>query len=197
MPHSAVSQNNYQVKFISLHMNRVISSVHYFNNPVTGSLTPITLTSFAAISMGRTNFNFKCGNGSLEIVDKYVYLGLLLTEHLEFEMTAKCVAQSASRALGLLISKRKLAGGLPYNVYTQLYDSVMSPVINYGACIWGFKSYSCINAVQNRAMRFFLGVGKYTLVAALQGEMGWEPSIAKQWICIGRFLVQTFCTTTS
>ena len=57
---------------------------------------------------------------TLEIVDKYVYFGLLLTEHLEFEMTAKYVAQSASRALGLLISKCKLVGGLPYNVYTKL-----------------------------------------------------------------------------
>ena len=46
-------------------------------------------------------------------------------------------------------------------------------------------------------MRFFLGVGKYTPVAALQGEMGWELSIVKQWICIGRFLVRTSCTTTS
>ena len=49
MPHSAVSQNNYQVKFISLHMNRLIDLVHYFNNPVIGSLTPIILTSLAAI----------------------------------------------------------------------------------------------------------------------------------------------------
>ena len=60
---------------------------------------------FRSPSMGRTNFNFKCGNGSLEIVYKYVYLGLLLTEHLEFEMTVKYIAQSASRALGLLILK--------------------------------------------------------------------------------------------
>ena len=49
MPHLAVSQNNYQVKFISLHMDRLISLVHYFNNPVIGSLTPIILTSLAAI----------------------------------------------------------------------------------------------------------------------------------------------------
>ena len=49
MPHSAVSQNNFQVKFIRLHMNMLISLVHYFNNPVTGSLTPFILTSFVAI----------------------------------------------------------------------------------------------------------------------------------------------------
>ena len=49
MPYSAVSQNNYQVKFISLHMNRLISLVHYFNKPVIGSLTPIIITNLAAI----------------------------------------------------------------------------------------------------------------------------------------------------
>ena len=105
-------------------------------------------------------------------------------------MTAKFVAQSARRALGLLISKCKLADRLPFNVYTKLYDSVMYPVISYGACIWGCKSYSCINVVQNRGMRFFLGVGKYTPVAALEGEMGWEPSFIKKWTCIGRHFVR-------
>ena len=52
----------------------------------------------------------------------------------------------------------------------------------------GFQD-SCINAVQNRAIRFFLGVGRYTTVAALHGEMGWKPCIVKQWVCIGRFVV--------
>ena len=134
-------------------------------------------------SVGRSQFNFKCGNDLLQTVDRYIYLGLLLMEHLNLDLTAKCIAQSASRALELLISKCKLAGGLPYNVYTKLYDSVVSPVINYAACVWGFKSYSCINAVQNRDLR----LGEYTPVVALQGDMGWEPRIVKQWTCICRF----------
>ena len=97
----------------------------------------------------RTNFTFQCGDNALRVVDRYTYLGLQLTEHLDFELTAKFVAQSACRALGLLISKCKLIGGLPFNVFTKLYDSVVYPVINYAASIWGNKSYSCINAVQN------------------------------------------------
>ena len=55
------------------------------------------------------------------------------------------------------------------------------PVISYGAAIWGTKEYSCINAVQHRACRFFLGVGKYTPNAAVNGEMGWQPPLIKQW----------------
>ena len=148
------------------------------------------IINFCNPSVSKTNFVFKCGDSTLHVVDRYTYLGLLLSEHLDFEMAAKLVAQSASRALGLLISKCKLAGGLPFNVYTKLYDSVVYPVISYGAGIWGCNLYSCINAVQNRAMRFFLGVGKYTPVAALEGEMGLEPSFIKQWTCIGRDFVR-------
>ena len=96
----------------------------------------------------------------------------------------------------LLIAKYKLAGGLPYNVYTKLYKSVVCPVIEYSAIIWGFKSYSCRNAVQNRAILVFLGVGKYTPTAALHGALGWEPYISRQWLCIGRH-VRMSCTNSS
>ena len=52
-------------------------------------------------------------------------------------------------------------------VYSKLYDTMVWSVIDYGAAIWGTREYACINAVQNRAERFFLGVGKYTPNAAV------------------------------
>ena len=59
-------------------------------------------------------------------------------------------------------------------------------VIEYGASIWGAKEFTCINAVKNRAMRFFMGVGKYTPNLSLYGDMGWIPNSIKQWSCILR-----------
>ena len=41
----------------------------------------------------------------------------------------------------------------------------------------------CINAVENRAMRFFLCTGKYTLTAAVSWGMGWTSAFVKQWKC--------------
>ena len=105
--------------------------------------------------------NFTCGTDTLDIVEKYTYLGIVINEYLDYNVTAKTVAQSAGRALGLLISKCKTMGGLPYDVYTKLYDAVVWPVIRYRASIWGVKTCSCINAVHNQLMRFFLGVGKF------------------------------------
>lgn len=73
------------------------------------------------------------------------------------------------------------------NVFTKLYDSVVWPVINYSAPLWGFRSYSCIEAVHNRALRFFLGVGKYSPNDGISGDMGWKPPIVRQWKCISLY----------
>ena len=70
---------------------------------------------------------------------------------------------------------------MSYDVFTKLYDSMVWPVIAYGAAVWGDKTYSCTNAVQNRAMRFFLGVGNYTSNAAVSGDMGWSQPASRQW----------------
>ena len=80
-----------------------------------------------------------------------------LTDPLDLTHTAKVVAQSANRALELLISKVKAMGGISYNCYIKLFDSLVWPVINYGAAIRGTRSYPCIDAVFNRACHFIMG----------------------------------------
>ena len=139
------------------------------------------IVHFRPPSHHKSVVNFKCCNENIAIVDNYKYLGLVLNEFLDMNLTAKMVAQSASRALGLLIAKFKTLGGMPYSVFTKLYDSLVWPVISYGTAVWGDRTYSCINAVQNRAMRFFLGTGKYTPVAAVSGDMGWTQPLTRQW----------------
>ena len=41
--------------------------------------------------------------------------------------------------------------------------------------MWGFKEYDGLNRLQNRAIRSYLGTGKFTPISALTGEMGWIP----------------------
>ena len=107
-------------------------------------------------STNKTDRRFLFNNQSVEIVSSYKYLGLVLDEFLDYDIMAKFVANSASRALELVISKFKTAGGLPYKVYTKLYDTIVWPTISYGSMGGGGgEAYSCLNAVQNRACRFF------------------------------------------
>ncbi len=55
-----------------------------------------------------------------------------------------------------------------------------------GASVWGHKSFSCIDAIQNQAKRYFLGVGKRTPVAVMQDDIGWSVTAHRQWLCVIR-----------
>ena len=62
----------------------------------------------------------------------------------------------------------------------------MFSLISYGASICGTQEYSCINSVQDKTFRFFLGVGKFTPNAGVEGDMGWTPTEVRQWNCVIR-----------
>ena len=83
--------------------------------------------------------------------DGHVYLGLVFNEFHDLAQTAKSVAASASRALGLIISKFYANGGMPYKVFTKVYESLVAPVIDYGAAIWG-KRYSVYSLVSTEVL---------------------------------------------
>ena len=151
------------------------------NNLITINVAKSNIVHFRNPSVTRSNFVFKVNDDSLGYVSQYKYLGLVLTEHLDYAVTAKIVAQSANRALGLLIAKSKAFSGLQYEPYTKLYDAIVVPIISYGAAIWATQSYACINAVQHRAARYFLNVGRYTPNAAVNGDIGWTPMVTKCW----------------
>ena len=131
-----------------------------------------------------TSCNITYGNNRIQFVKQNRYLGLTLNEFLDFSVTSKYVAKAAHRALGLLIAKSKAYGGLPFHTFQKLYDSLVQPIIDYGAGIWGTQSFSWINSVQHRAERFYLGLGKYVPNNALQGEMGWRNPEARNWISV-------------
>ena len=141
---------------------------------------------FRPPSVAQTNFGFCVDNKSLNIVTQYKYLGLILTEHLDLCFTAKTVAQAATRALGVLITKFKQNGEMPCATYSKLYLALVHPVLEYGAPVWAYKDYACIKAVQYRAGRFFLGVGRYTPSAGIIGDLGWQPVYYYLWTSVLR-----------
>jgi hypothetical protein len=141
---------------------------------------------FRPLSSDKSAFNFSCGEKSIKTVSKYKYLGLVFNEHLDYRETAKVVSQAAHRALGFLIAKDKAHGGMPYNIFTRLYDSLVQPITSYGAAIWGQKYYGRINSVQQRAMKYFLGLPKRAPNSAVIGDMGWTDSTTRIWVSVGR-----------
>ena len=99
-----------------------------------------------------TNYMFKWGQVPLEKVNCYKYLGLYLFSDMNFSKTARFLSESATRALGSLISKYKSTIFMHYHTYTKLFNSLVCPITEYGAGIWGlgeFKNIFLLTAWQN------------------------------------------------
>ena len=120
----------------------------------------------------------------LEIVNQYIYLGILLTDHLGYTKMANHVSKAASRALEFVIAKNKSFGGLPFGSFQKLFDSMVWSVISYGAANLGNRQFSCINLVQLRALRYYMGVGRYTPNSAVHDDTVWKQTLVRQWLFV-------------
>ena len=134
------------------------------------------IVHFKTLRQQRTEFEFIFNNEIVECVDKYKYLGIVFDEHLDLNTTASVLASSASRALGSICTKFNKLKGLGFRTYTSLYHLGVTPILDYCSGIWGYQKFGYIDTVQNRAIRFYLGVHKYAPNLAINGDMGWIGS---------------------
>ncbi len=123
----------------------------------------------------QTKFAFKLGDDGpgIDIVDSYKYLGVYLDQYLTFKTPTTILGNAAGRALGSMINKYKNMGEMGYSTYTKLFESLVCPVMDYSAAIWGNKTYDVLDNVFNRAQRFFTGVHRLCPIDGFSGDMGW------------------------
>jgi hypothetical protein len=119
-------------------------------------------------------------------VSSYKYLGIIFDEFLEFEEGVKALAGAGGRALGKIFASHKRLHGMGFDTFTKMYESMVDPIIFYGAGVWGTKNFHQPVTIQNRAQRLFLGVHKYACNEAVNGDMGWRSASAKQQLWVLR-----------
>ncbi|KAK6181159.1 hypothetical protein SNE40_009082 [Patella caerulea] len=138
-------------------INQAKTKVIHFRNP----------------GISKSNAIFTCGNIKLDYCSHYKYLGVWLNEHCDYAFSAKELAKSANRALGVIKTKFIKCGGFSYKVYTHLYDSLVRPIFTYASGIWGINVHKCINNLHINACKFFIGLSKRSSNIAARGDMGW------------------------
>lgn len=134
-----------------------------------------------------TSFNFTIGSNKLEKVDNYKYLGVKLTHTGNFTLNAENLGKAGGRALGKIISTIHNNKDFRFNAYEKLFYSCVIPVLDYASSIWGFKKFQSIDNIQNRAIRYFMGVHRFAPTLAIYGDTGWIPSQFRRWINMIRF----------
>ena len=120
-----------------------------------------------------TDFTFKFDGKDLQKVNMYRYLGFRLDEHMDFDVYAEILSNAGSRALGTIVSKFKSLKNITYETFTKLYNASVIPVIEYASEVWGFSKAPSIDKIQNRALRYYLGVHRFCPIPAMYGDTGW------------------------
>lgn len=89
--------------------------------------------------------------------------------------------EGGGRALGAVISKIHPYKDIGFKTFESLFNTCVVHVLDYCSGVWGFNNFSCVDGVQNHAIRYFLGSHRFTSLLALNGEAGWLPATQRRW----------------
>ena len=83
---------------------------------------------------------------------------------------------SIDRALGCIISKLQSIKDFGIKTYEKLCNACVVPILDYHSSVWGYRDYSTIDSVQNKILRYFLGVHRFAPKLVINGDVSWLPA---------------------
>ena len=169
-------------------LQKMIDMIHEWSEAwwINVNLKKSQIMHFRPVGQDRCKQGFKYGTQNLDFTEKYKYLGVTFTEHLNYTENTNVLSQAAGRALGAVIAKYKTQGFMSYDTFSKLYESCVCPIMDYSSAVWGFGNFDKIDAVQYKAARSFLGVHKFAPKLAVEGDMGWLAPQYRAWLNILR-----------
>ena len=111
---------------------------------------------------------------NIEVVDQYLYLGVMLHYNGKFYKTQLNIAAKGRKCLSMLYGKMK---NMCLNVETKLYlfDCYISPVLFYGSEIWGFHNATEVEKLHLEFCKNVLKVKKSIVSMMVYSDLGRFP----------------------
>ncbi len=130
----------------------------------------------------RSNEVFEMDQHVLEYVHEYKYLGVMLNEHMDFQESSSHLSASASRSFGGIVNKFRDITDMGFGTFWRAVEACVYPILNYASESWGYKEISHAENIQNKILRFYLGVHRFTPIAGILGDFGEMPVQWKRWV---------------
>ena len=103
-------------------------------------------------SKGRLpNYTFKYDSHDVEVVDEFLYLGVLFNRNGGFTSTIKRNAQKGLKAVYEILKRGRLHK-LSISCQYDLYCSIVKPILLYGCEVWGTGNYECLERVHLKGL---------------------------------------------
>ena len=126
------------------------------------------------------NYSFRYGADELENVKSYRYLGLIMSPYGNFNLARQELKKVALKALYKL--RKEMGNHFTENIKLtmKLFDALISPILFYASEVWGIDCNGQLEKdpaelVQNKFLKWLLGVNKYCNNNACRAETGRFP----------------------
>ena len=120
------------------------------------------------------SFHFNLGDKTIEITDKYKYLGIFFSQTRSFLTARKHIIEQARKAMYLLFCRIDNLN-LPIDLQLKLFDHTVLPILTYACEIWSFEKLDMIEKVHVEFLRKITKSRKSTPLYALYAELGRHP----------------------
>ena len=134
----------------------------------------ISKTKVVILSKGKIRRRkpvFYYNGDTIEIVDDFSYLGIKFNYNGKFGKTKKHLVDQARKATFSLIRKaRKLF--LPLDIQLHFFDSMITPILLYGAEVWGCENVDIVDKFYLKFCKSLLDVKQATPSVMIYGELG-------------------------
>ena len=135
----------------------------------------------------REDLNFIYNNSQIEIVNKFCYLGVVFTAGGSNFETQKTLAGQASKAIFTLNNILYSFTPLKPSHRLELFDKLVSPILNYAGEVWGFHKASTVETVHLQFCKKVLGVKRSTQNDFIYGELGRTDYQSRRYIAIIKY----------
>lgn len=121
---------------------------------------------------------FKYGEEQIEVVDRYVYLGVPFSGSCSFAPVAKKFTGSENLAVGSILRTIHLSGANSWKSYTKLFDSLALTILMYANQVWALNFLDLIEKTQLSFLKQLLYLPRNTPSYALRVETGTFTSLS-------------------
>ena len=142
----------------------------------------------------QSKFLFLFNKRPVPYCKEYKYLGCFINEYLDYNFTVKILTDSAGRALSSLITKMIKNKGLPFSIYSMLYQACICSISQYGSEVYGYENFDSAFKLHLRAARAFLGLPKNVTSFGLVSELDWLLPRYQSHLKMIQFFGRIMCT---
>ena len=123
----------------------------------------------------------------VEIVSSFKYLGIVFTTGGSFSEAQSALAGQAQKAIFKLNKYLYKFTYITPKHKLELFDKLITPILNYGCEVWGFGQANVIERVHMQFCKRLLGVKKSTQNDFVYGELGRTTLRTKRYVSIIKY----------